>query len=186
MGDAAMIGRTRTGMGFAVACVLATSLAGCSGADKGVELNGKVFDVVGLGGGKPSEEPRLAERAPLVPPPRMSALPTPGAVPEPGNHMAWPDDPDQRRAAAAKTGYASVNCNTLRDKLQGRPEIEQVKAEADCRAAQDGGVFGSLTSFIAVSILITKSSLALMVGATSYSLNHSALMRLPASGIGSC
>ena len=141
-----MIERTRTGMIVALACVLASGLAACSGADAGVELNGKVFDAVGLGsGGKKGSEPKLAERAPLVPPPRTNVLPTPG-VTESGDHMAWPDDPDKRRAASAGKA-AAVNCNTIGETMVGRPEIERIKREADCRAEQ-GGLLTGMASWL--------------------------------------
>ena len=58
------------------AAVLAVS--GC-GYD-GVQLNGKIFDVVGLSGdaAKPTE-PKMAVRQPLVVPPGLEALPPPGS-----------------------------------------------------------------------------------------------------------
>ncbi len=56
---------------------LAASLAGC-GADD-VQLNGKIFDAVGLNtGSAPKKTPKLAERAPLIVPPSLDKLPEPG------------------------------------------------------------------------------------------------------------
>jgi hypothetical protein len=78
-------------------------LAGC--ADAGIDLNGKVFDVLGI---SPSAqearryEPQVAERAPLVMPPDSKALPQPGSGQAPPAQFAWPDDPDQRKVREAK------------------------------------------------------------------------------------
>jgi hypothetical protein len=56
---------------------LAAFLGGCGGVD-GVELNGKVFDALGINSST-SEEPQLASRSPLVVPPNVERLPQPGA-----------------------------------------------------------------------------------------------------------
>lgn len=82
---------------------LASTLLLCGCAD-GVELNGKVFDMMGI---SPSaqdarrSEPKLAERAPLVLPPDTSRLPEPGSETA-SPKMAWPDDPEQRKAREAQ------------------------------------------------------------------------------------
>ncbi len=57
---------------------LGLSLGGC-GLDEGIQLNGKIFDAVGLNTGSvKSKEPKLADRAPLVVPPALDKLPEPG------------------------------------------------------------------------------------------------------------
>jgi hypothetical protein len=58
----------------------ALSLSACGGFD-GVELNGKIFDAVGLNTGSVKQaEPKMRERAPLVVPPGLEAgLPEPGS-----------------------------------------------------------------------------------------------------------
>lgn len=57
---------------------LAFSLSGC-GFD-GVELNGKIFDAVGLNTGSTrSADPKMKDRAPLVVPPGLESLPEPGS-----------------------------------------------------------------------------------------------------------
>jgi hypothetical protein len=78
-------------------------LAGC--ADAGVDLNGKVFDFLGISPAAQEArrfEPQVAERAPLVMPPDSRALPPPGYDKAPASQAAWPDDPDQRKVREAK------------------------------------------------------------------------------------
>ena len=84
--------------GFAAATVLALALSGCA---DGVELNGKIFDAVGIGTNsqKSNREARIEPRSPLVPPPRTDKLPVPGE--EDTAHMAWPQDPEQKKKQAA-------------------------------------------------------------------------------------
>ena len=63
------------------ACCAALFAAGCSSDD--VQLNGGIFDAVGLNDAKPKGDPKIAERAPLVVPPSLDRLPTPGEAPAP-------------------------------------------------------------------------------------------------------
>jgi hypothetical protein len=90
-------------MRLGLACLMAGSLAGCAG--EGVELNGKIFDVLGVStsalGRAP--EPKVAQRSPLVIPPDSKKLPEPGSSPPPAvaSEQSWPQDPDQKRVAAA-------------------------------------------------------------------------------------
>jgi len=78
-------------------------LAGCGGVD-GIDLNGKIFDWMGI---SPSalenskREPQLAARAPLVLPPNSERLPEPGSEQGPSD-LATLQDPDLKKAAAAK------------------------------------------------------------------------------------
>jgi len=78
-------------------------LGGCA---DGIELNGKVFDLLGVSPAAMEasrREPKLAERAPLVMPPDANRLPDPGSAPGPGGDQAnWPSDPEQRKLAAAQ------------------------------------------------------------------------------------
>lgn len=64
-------------MMLAASAVAALSLGGC-GADD-VQLNGKIFDAVGMTGSAPKKTPKLAERAPLLVPPGLEKLPAPGS-----------------------------------------------------------------------------------------------------------
>lgn len=74
---------------------LVSALAGCGGEE--IELNGKIFDAVGLGPNQAkTAEPKLAARAPLVIPPNTQRVPEPGepaeaAAPE----VAALQDPDK-------------------------------------------------------------------------------------------
>jgi hypothetical protein len=73
------------------ACCAAFLVAGCSMDD--VQLNGGIFDAVGLNDTKKSGDPKLAERAPLVVPPSLDRLPAPGEAPPP-TQIAGINDPD--------------------------------------------------------------------------------------------
>src|SRR5262249_49689166 len=78
-------------------------LAGC--ADAGIDLNGKVFDYLGISPAAQEArrfEPQVAERAPLVMPPDSKALPQPGSGQAPPPQLAWPDHPHQRHVPGAK------------------------------------------------------------------------------------
>jgi hypothetical protein len=87
------------------------------------------------GSGEPKSEPRIAERAPLVPPPRTDQLPAPGAVAAADQHMAWPDDPDARRRAirAAEAQKKKAMCDEL--KTMNRPEHERAAIAKECQQA---------------------------------------------------
>jgi hypothetical protein len=97
-------GRSLGRLALAAAASLAASLA-LSGCSDGLELNGKVFDWMGI---SPSalqarrDEPKLADRAPLVLPPDSTRLPEPGTGQVAQPAMTWPDDPDQRKVREAK------------------------------------------------------------------------------------
>ncbi len=86
--------------GISILCALglALSVAGCGTDD--VQLNGGIFDAVGLSDSarakSKSGDPKLAERAPLVVPPRVDTLPTPGeATPPQDSQLAAIQDPDE-------------------------------------------------------------------------------------------
>ncbi len=70
------------------------ALAGC-GYD-GVELNGKIFDVMGVSGKGNTTEPTMANRTGLVVPPNVQALPPPGSQPNAAAaDVAALQDPDR-------------------------------------------------------------------------------------------
>jgi hypothetical protein len=84
------------------AVVAGIALSGCA---EGVELNGKLFDWMGISGSAQSSrttEPKMAERAPLVVPPSVTRLPEPGSGKVTSDDVAALNDPEQRKAAAAK------------------------------------------------------------------------------------
>ncbi len=80
-------------------------VGGCSGID-GVELQGGVFDALGVSSSTQSRrlsDAKVAPRPGLVLPPSPDRLPEPvtgsiAAVPPPGE--AWPVDPEDRKAQA--------------------------------------------------------------------------------------
>ncbi|MCL4768693.1 MAG: hypothetical protein KJZ80_20950 [Hyphomicrobiaceae bacterium] len=88
---------------MAASALLAVSaLAGC-GFD-GVELNGSVFDYLGVSGqADRGKEPKLEPRPGVVLPPQLDRLPEPGStdVATPQGE-AWPVDPEQSKVAAAE------------------------------------------------------------------------------------
>lgn len=86
---------------FALTGAVALALGGCGGFD-GVQLNGKVFDAMGIGGeGQKSGEPKLAQRTGLVVPPSTEALPAPGSRPDvEAPDVAALQDPDKNAAVS--------------------------------------------------------------------------------------
>lgn len=123
----------------AIACVLAgllaISLGGCGGFD-GVDLNGKVFDAMGINGNSAPREPKMAQRSGLVVPPNTEALPAPGS----GQTTAAADvaalqDPDkvatvsQAEKERQQAEYCKVN-------------YEMAKARGDQNADQATGPLG--------------------------------------------
>ena len=84
---------------FALAC--AAVLAACSAGD--VELNGKVFDVMGMTASKQSgKDPKLAARAPIVLPPALDRLPEPGEATETASIPEVKDADEQKIVAKAE------------------------------------------------------------------------------------
>lgn len=78
--------------GFAIALL---ALSGCGGFE-GVELKGKVFDVIGVNGDKNSKTPKMQRRAGLVTPPSLERLPNPDEKPATGGDaLASIADPDR-------------------------------------------------------------------------------------------
>ena len=81
----------------------ATGLSGC-GADD-IQLNGKIFDAVGLNTGSvKSKEPVLKERAPLIVPPALDRLPEPGSSSAASDGLQGVQDYDAKR----NTGKAEL------------------------------------------------------------------------------
>jgi hypothetical protein len=67
------------------------AMAGCGTDD--IQFNGGIFDAIGLNDAKPSGDPKMAERAPLVVPPALDRLPAPGEAAPPAQ-IAGINDPD--------------------------------------------------------------------------------------------
>ena len=81
------------------ASALAVAAAGCGiGGIDGVELNGGVFDALGVSSNSQQKrvEPKVAARPGIVLPPVADRLPQPGSEPDVAA-QEWPDDDDGRR-----------------------------------------------------------------------------------------
>ncbi len=83
-------------MFLAATALAAMSLAGCGGVDD-VQLNGKIFDAVGMTGSAPKKTPQLAERSPLIVPPGLEKLPAPGSGGAGPTNIAGIQDHDVKR-----------------------------------------------------------------------------------------
>jgi hypothetical protein len=77
--------------------VVALGIAGCSSDD--IQFNGGIFDAVGLNDAKRTGDPKMAERAPLVVPPSLDRLPTPGEA-QAAPQIADIKDPDAEKAVS--------------------------------------------------------------------------------------
>ncbi|HRD75546.1 MAG TPA: hypothetical protein PK264_06355 [Hyphomicrobiaceae bacterium] len=129
----------------ALAVSSALALTGCAAGD--VELNGKIFDALGVSAAtsKPSREPKLAARAPLVLPPSADRLPDPNAVPVAASgDPAWPVDADQKRvgtvADAARKHTEFCRDGNWKEKAM-RDDIAAAKGPAgNCN---DGSIFSA-------------------------------------------
>lgn len=119
---------------YALAGALALGLAGCDG---GVELNGKIFDAMGVSGNGPKTgEPKMAQRSGIVVPPNTGALPVPGSQPDTtAADVAALQDPDrlavvsQAEKQRQQDEYCKVN-------------YEQAKARGDDNADLAEGPLG--------------------------------------------
>jgi hypothetical protein len=85
-------------MRLAGALVCVAALGGCGG----VELQGKVFDYMGVSGDRQQPDVRMGERPPLLIPPNTKALPQPGTGSTATARGDWPDDPEKVRTRVAK------------------------------------------------------------------------------------
>jgi hypothetical protein len=84
------------------AVALTLALGGCGGVD-GVEFNGRIFDWLGVSdAAQQKNEPKMADRAPLVVPPSVTRLPDPGSGRTSDEQVAALNDPELRKQAAAK------------------------------------------------------------------------------------
>jgi hypothetical protein len=123
----------------AIACVLAgllaVSLGGCGGFD-GVQLNGKIFDAMGVNNESGAKEPKLAQRSGLVVPPSTEALPPPGSAQQATSaDVAALQDPDKlaQVSQAEKQRQQEEYCKV---------HYEQAKARNDDNADLAEGPLG--------------------------------------------
>jgi len=136
LGHRQAIIRIDRAFGLVVACALALALGGCGG----VQLEGKVFDYMGVSGDRQEADVRMSERPPLLLPPNTKTLPQPGAgVTAAAARQDWPDDPErvkkrivaekkaQDAEKAAKTDplHPYAGKPTLLDKLFARDKTEE-------------------------------------------------------------
>jgi hypothetical protein len=136
VGHSAAISSSDRAFGLAAALASALLLGGCGG----VELQGKVFDYMGLSGDGTKADPRMSERAPLVVPPNLKTLPAPGTGPAVATARPdWPVDPereqkravDEKAAAEAKAEAEADPSNpyagkpTLLDRVFGKEKAEE-------------------------------------------------------------
>ena len=88
----------------AAAVASGLALGGCSNID-GVELNGKIFDLMGISSATQdtrTRDPKMADRPPLVVPPSVTRLPEPGTGKPVSADVAALNDPELRKQVAAK------------------------------------------------------------------------------------
>jgi len=106
----------------ALACALA--LGGCGG----VELEGKVFDYMGVSGDRQQADVRMSERPPLMVPPSLNTLPQPGTNAAVATaRQDWPDDPERARkrvveAKKAKESEAEAAADPI-NPYAGKPTL---------------------------------------------------------------
>lgn len=115
--------------------VSALFLGGCGGFD-GVQLNGKVFDAMGLNSTSSTSDPKLAQRTGLVVPPNTGALPEPGSRPDAeAPDVAALQDPDktQKVSQAEKERQQAEYCKV---------NYEMAKARGDDNADLATGPLG--------------------------------------------
>ncbi len=128
---------------LAVATTLA--LGGCGAGD--VELNGGIFDALGVNNQTQKSEPKLAARTPLVVPPATDRLPQPGLPPEAQatDMTASINDPD--RAAVVDRSELERQQAAYCSK-----HYELAKAHGDNDADQATGPLGPCRTTILTSI----------------------------------
>jgi len=124
---------------YAKACLLASfgaavlAMSGC-GID-GVQLNGKIFDAVGLNDTSQPKEPKIAARQPLVVPPGLEALPPPGSG-KPNQPQLAVQDVD------AKKGVSKAELQRQQE-AYCKVNYEDAKARGDNTADSAAGPLGS-------------------------------------------
>jgi hypothetical protein len=136
-----------------VSCMSAALLAGgCAGYD-GVELQGGVFDALGVSGSSQSRklsDVKVEPRPGLVLPPSVERLPEPvtgsiAAAPPPGE--AWPVDPEDRKLASnadLERRHKEFCERALQDQRMRGESGVVMGPKGNCQP----GLFGSLTQSI--------------------------------------
>ena len=135
------------GLGLAVVLGTAIAVSGCGTDD--IELNGKIFDAMGVSGSQKSkaDEPKVAARNGLVVPPNTGSLPPPGSGRDVTTEadLAFINDPDRAKhvdkaeLARRQAEYCKVH-------------YEQAKARGDASADDVVGPAGPCRASILTSI----------------------------------
>lgn len=140
--------RARRLFGRAALGVALLALPGCGGVD-GVELNGKVFEAVGLTGalGKRAE-PKTQPRAPLVLPPTTERLPEPGeyasAEPAAVADPAWPNDPDKSKVSSEQAKKQAQEKYCRDGNWKERAMGDEEKAASGPDGSCSGNIFSAI------------------------------------------
>jgi len=119
------------GATLALGFAFAAALGGCSAGD--VELNGSVFDMVGVGAKSQtaSRDVKVPERQGLVLPPNPERLPAPGSGAADAQQAlgAMPIDPEQRRLANASQAEAQhrAYCEKAMQQARVNRDLSPVK-----------------------------------------------------------
>ena len=126
----------------AICAAALAAFAGLGGCSDGIELNGKIFDALGVSTSSiaPKKEPRMERRSPIVLPPDGKRLPEPGSAPEYANQdQNWPKDREQKKIADAAE-FKRKQAEFCRD---GNWKEKAMKDEANAEAKAPGGNCGS-------------------------------------------
>ncbi len=89
----------------AIAAVAVTSALLLGACVDGLQLEGKVFDWMGISSSAldtKNRDPKMTARAPLVVPPNVDRLPEPGSGKSGDTDLAALNDPEKKKQAAAK------------------------------------------------------------------------------------
>jgi hypothetical protein len=122
---------------------MATGLAACAG--EGVELNGKIFDALGVSTASlgPRPEPKIEQRSPLVLPPNGERLPQPGSEPAPDQtaNQNWPKDKQQQRIAQAEEAKRKQKEYCRDGNWKEKAMKDDVAAERNAPGGDCGSIF---------------------------------------------
>jgi len=88
---------------MAAAAAIGLLTSGCDGGGfgfDGVQLNGKIFDAIGVNTSSVKKTPKMAARPGIVVPPDLAALPEPGTGSAPAPEVAGVQDYDAKRSTS--------------------------------------------------------------------------------------
>ena len=134
--------RCATRMALVSVCTL--SIAACAPGD--VQLNGKVFEMLGsaTGIGDPEKEAKLEARPGLVVPPGLDKLPAPGENAVPDGDLAQIQDFDRKKVAdksaleAKQREYCKVNYEQAKQRGDNTTADLAVGPTGPCRPSAMG------------------------------------------------